>query len=104
MIFLLSDYARVCYKEFGDRVKFWATLNEPWVSAVFGYGTGVNAPGIKGIKKKVYEGIDHILQLLPLARILGTFGILIPFLSNMCAIAPARTQFRTASCFLPKNL
>ncbi|KAI3878458.1 hypothetical protein MKW92_040040 [Papaver armeniacum] len=25
-----KDYAELCYKEFGDRVKHWITLNEPW--------------------------------------------------------------------------
>ena len=52
-----SDYARVCFKNFGDRVKFWATLNEPWVSAVIGYGNGVHAPGIVRPKDGPYLGM-----------------------------------------------
>ncbi|XP_033747862.1 lactase-phlorizin hydrolase-like [Pecten maximus] len=40
-------YARVMFRELGDQVKFWITLNEPWVVAWLGYGSGVNAPGIK---------------------------------------------------------
>ena len=51
-----SDYARVCFKNFGDRVKFWATLNEPWVSAVIGYNNGVHAPGITRPKDGPYLG------------------------------------------------
>ena len=59
----LSDYARLCFKTYGDRVKLWATLNEPWVAAVFGYGTGFHAPGIHGIKKRVYDGtIETLFQ------------------------------------------
>uniref|UniRef100_A0A0A9AZS4 BGL29 n=1 Tax=Arundo donax TaxID=35708 RepID=A0A0A9AZS4_ARUDO len=39
------DFAEVCFREFGDRVKFWTTFNEPWTYASQGYGTGVHAPG-----------------------------------------------------------
>ncbi|CAK9069553.1 unnamed protein product [Durusdinium trenchii] len=40
-----GDYARICFHHFGDRVKYWITLNEPWCSAVLGYNTGDHAPG-----------------------------------------------------------
>ncbi|KAA3477859.1 beta-glucosidase 12-like [Gossypium australe] len=39
------DYAEVCFKEFGDRVKHWITLNEPWSYTYGGYVTGFLAPG-----------------------------------------------------------
>ncbi|QHN83915.1 Beta-glucosidase [Arachis hypogaea] len=39
------DYAEVCFKEFGDRVKHWITLNEPWSYSQGGYGRGMYAPG-----------------------------------------------------------
>ncbi|KAJ8760062.1 hypothetical protein K2173_010918 [Erythroxylum novogranatense] len=39
------DYAETCFKEFGDRVKHWITLNEPWSYSVMGYATGSLAPG-----------------------------------------------------------
>ncbi|XP_046853586.1 cytosolic beta-glucosidase-like isoform X2 [Xenia sp. Carnegie-2017] len=58
---IFSDYARLCFKTYGDRVKLWATLNEPWVAAVFGYGTGFHAPGIHGIKKRVYDAAHTML-------------------------------------------
>ncbi|HEX7949982.1 MAG TPA: GH1 family beta-glucosidase [Candidatus Limnocylindrales bacterium] len=40
-----ADYAGRMARELGDRVKVWATLNEPWCSAYLGYGSGVHAPG-----------------------------------------------------------
>jgi beta-glucosidase len=39
------DYAEVCFREFGDRVKFWLTFNEPHSFAVHGHVTGWHAPG-----------------------------------------------------------
>ncbi|KAL5567225.1 hypothetical protein UlMin_030389 [Ulmus minor] len=39
------DFAELCFKEFGDRVKHWITLNEPYIFTTFGYGTGAFAPG-----------------------------------------------------------
>ena len=38
-----ADFSRVCFQEFGDRVKIWITLNEPWVVSVLGYGSGEHA-------------------------------------------------------------
>jgi len=43
-----ADYARTCFQLFGDRVKYWITLNEPQVSADLGYGFGWMAPGVWG--------------------------------------------------------
>jgi beta-galactosidase len=39
-----GEYARICFEQFGDRVKNWITLNEPWCSAVLGHGLGTLAP------------------------------------------------------------
>ena len=40
-----TDYACVMFRELGDRVPLWATLNEPWVISHDGYVSGCNAPG-----------------------------------------------------------
>ncbi|KAL4198176.1 hypothetical protein AMTRI_Chr03g44600 [Amborella trichopoda] len=40
-----ADYANLCFSEFGDRVKHWITLNEPWSYSDGGYGIGLLAPG-----------------------------------------------------------
>jgi len=38
-------YADTCFKYFGDRVRHWITINEPWCVAVLGYDIGIHAPG-----------------------------------------------------------
>ncbi|KRE82122.1 GH1 family beta-glucosidase [Arthrobacter sp. Soil763] len=40
-----ADYAALMHEALGDRVRFWTTLNEPWVSAFLGYAAGIHAPG-----------------------------------------------------------
>ena len=39
------DFAEVCFKEFGDRVKHWITFNEPLIFSTMGYASGTLAPG-----------------------------------------------------------
>ncbi len=42
-----ESYADAVSVELGDRVKHWATFNEPWELAWQGYVTGEDAPGLK---------------------------------------------------------
>lgn len=42
-----GDYAETVFRAFGDRCKFWITLNEPWCFAFLGNGIGIHAPGNK---------------------------------------------------------
>ncbi|XP_006660771.1 beta-glucosidase 30-like [Oryza brachyantha] len=39
------DFAEVCFREFGDRVKYWSTFNEPLTYSAYGYAKGIFAPG-----------------------------------------------------------
>ncbi|KAG7639695.1 Beta-glucosidase 29 [Arabidopsis thaliana] len=39
------NFARVCFENFGDKVKMWTTINEPYVISVAGYDTGIKAVG-----------------------------------------------------------
>ncbi|KAJ4914728.1 Beta-glucosidase 11 [Raphanus sativus] len=41
----LHSLCRYCFKEFGDRVLHWTTINEPNVFALGGYDQGVTPPG-----------------------------------------------------------
>ncbi|KAL6297074.1 hypothetical protein ACE6H2_005216 [Prunus campanulata] len=40
-----KDYCEICFKTFGDRVKNWITINEPYIIAEMGYDSGVAPPG-----------------------------------------------------------
>jgi beta-glucosidase len=40
-----ADYAAVVHEHLSDRVRVWATHNEPWCAAYLGYGSGRHAPG-----------------------------------------------------------
>lgn len=46
MIDDIVSYAGVCFEMFGDRVRYWITLNEPLTYVNLGYGNGYHAPGI----------------------------------------------------------
>jgi beta-glucosidase len=46
LAYRFADYAAHVFEALGDRVPFWATINEPWCAAFLGYGSGVHAPGI----------------------------------------------------------
>ncbi|KAK8917089.1 Beta-glucosidase 31 [Platanthera zijinensis] len=45
MIEDFTAYADLCFKEFGDRVKYWSTFNEPNVEAILGYDVALFPPG-----------------------------------------------------------
>ncbi|CAA7024283.1 unnamed protein product [Microthlaspi erraticum] len=40
-----TNYAELLFQRFGDRVKFWITLNQPYSLATKGYGDGSYPPG-----------------------------------------------------------
>jgi beta-glucosidase len=44
-----ADYADTVFSAYGDRVKMWATLNEPWVVTDGGYLHGALAPGHRNL-------------------------------------------------------
>jgi beta-glucosidase len=57
-----ADYAALMTKYLGDRVKYWATLNEPNVIADAGYLWGEHAPGIKEDAKAAIQ-VHHNLMV-----------------------------------------
>ena len=55
-----AEYAHLMAEKFGDRVKNWTTLNEPFCSAWLGYLFGVMAPGIKDLQTAI-NASHHLL-------------------------------------------
>jgi len=55
------DYADICFEHFGDRVKHWITINEPWVAAMLGYGQGTFAPG-RVSRSEPYQAAHQLLR------------------------------------------
>uniref|UniRef100_A0A3B4ZYI6 Lactase n=1 Tax=Stegastes partitus TaxID=144197 RepID=A0A3B4ZYI6_9TELE len=51
------DYAEVLFSRLGDKVKFWITLNEPYIVANLGYGYGTFAPG-----KQQYNAAHNLIK------------------------------------------
>ena len=48
-----ADYSAKVVQHFGDRLKTWITINEPWVITWLGYYLGVMAPGIKDLGQAI---------------------------------------------------
>jgi len=55
-----AEYAHLMAEKFGDRVRNWTTLNEPFCSAWLGYLYGVMAPGIKDLQTAI-NASHHLL-------------------------------------------
>ena len=55
------DYTDIVSREFGDKVKYWITHNEPWVISNCGYKDGIHAPGESDVYKSLK--VNHNLLL-----------------------------------------
>ncbi|CZR65515.1 related to beta-glucosidase [Phialocephala subalpina] len=51
-----ENYARICFREFGDLVDTWLTINEPNIFALLGHAIGAHAPGRSSDRTKSPEG------------------------------------------------
>ncbi|XP_076816813.1 uncharacterized protein LOC143462503 [Clavelina lepadiformis] len=57
-----AAYADLCFKEFGNNVKFWITFNEPYIVAQLGYGWGSFAPGHFEPDKGMYQATHNVIK------------------------------------------
>ena len=56
-----AEYAQVCFDAYGDRVKFWLTINEPWIVGLLGFRLGLHAPGVEGDLRGEVAVYHHLL-------------------------------------------
>lgn len=56
-----TNYAVTLFKHFGDRVRYWVTLNEQNIFAGLGYRTALHPPGVKD--EKLFYQVNHHANL-----------------------------------------
>ncbi|WP_395293046.1 GH1 family beta-glucosidase [Kitasatospora hibisci] len=87
-----ADYAAVVTDRLGDRVPAWITLNEPFVHTVFGYATGVHAPGrtlmFEALPAAHHQLLGHGLA----ASILHERGLEVMLSNNLTPVEPATSD------------
>jgi beta-glucosidase len=55
------EFATRCYEAYGDRVRWWLTINEPWIVGLLGFLLGLHAPGIEGDLRGEVTVFHHLL-------------------------------------------
>ncbi len=65
-----SRFAEVCFREFGDRVKFWSTSNEPHLNAFGPYAMAMGAPGLRDISLGLKAAHHMVLAHFEAVRLL----------------------------------
>ncbi|KAH0625061.1 hypothetical protein JD844_033116 [Phrynosoma platyrhinos] len=63
LVRLFQDYARLCFRLFGKLVRYWLTLDSPYLVAWHGYGTGKMAPGVRGGWEGAYRVGHNLLKV-----------------------------------------
>src|SRR5262245_34429771 len=67
-------YADIVVSKLGDRVKYWATHNEPWCISILSHFLGAHAPGLR----------DRRLALQVAHHVLLSHGVAVPVIRAAC--------------------
>ncbi|XP_053564431.1 klotho [Bombina bombina] len=62
MVDIFKNYAEYCFRLFGDDVKYWITIDNPYLVAWHGYATGCLPPGIRGEKLFGYMSGHNLIK------------------------------------------
>jgi 6-phospho-beta-glucosidase len=85
------DYAAACFRRFGDRVRLWATLNEPSWSTLNGYVTGLHPPGRQDygaavrVSWNLLRAHSRVVELFHEQNAIGDIGMAV----NLSPVRPA---------------
>lgn len=95
-------FAKICFENFGDRIKKWATFNEPWSIAQNGYIIGNFPPSIKFDIPKAVQIMHNMmvahakaLNLYKSMHLPGEIGI-VHTLEGKCPISDKPEDKRAA--------
>ncbi|MFE3450947.1 GH1 family beta-glucosidase [Nonomuraea sp. NPDC059194] len=84
-----AEYAATVHEALGDRVRNWATVNEPWCAAFLGYASGEHAPGRRepagAVRAAHHLNLAHGLS----ARVLKNGETRVGGCVNLYAVSPA---------------
>lgn len=69
-----NHYAVTLFKRYGDRVKYWVSLNEQNYFVSYGYETALHPPGVRD-RKRMYEA-NHIANLAN-AKVIQSFRAIV---------------------------
>jgi beta-glucosidase len=56
-----AEYAEASFEAYGDRVRWWLTINEPWIVGLLGYLHGLHAPGYRDDVRAEVTAFHHLL-------------------------------------------
>ncbi|KAM8749675.1 lactase/phlorizin hydrolase-like [Acanthopagrus schlegelii] len=62
MINIFNEFCDFCFANFGDRVKFWMTFNQPQTIAWSGYGLGKIPPNVKNPGVAPYRVAHNLIK------------------------------------------
>ncbi|XP_043918017.1 cytosolic beta-glucosidase-like [Protopterus annectens] len=57
-----DKYAKFCFRTFGDRVKLWLTINEPYIVSRLGYEDGILPPEVKEQGVALYQVAHNMIK------------------------------------------
>jgi beta-galactosidase len=77
-----ANFAEICFQNFGDRVKFWATINEPWSFSVMAYEKGIFAPGRCSDRSRCAEGDSNTEPFIVAHNVLNAHAAAVEIYRN----------------------